>query len=61
MGHVRQEFGLVLAGRLKLAALVLDLEKQACVLERQGRLSGEGGEKVDYLSWELAGRSAAND
>src|SRR5262249_5494734 len=60
VGHVGQELGLVLAGRFKLSALVLDLEKQAGVLERQGRLRGEGGEKVDHLSRELTGCSTAN-
>ena len=47
---------LVLAGRLELAALVLDLVEQPRVLDRQGRLGGEGLQELDHLGGELAGR-----
>ena len=40
--HVGEELGLVLAGDLELATLVLDLAEQPRVLDREGRLGGEG-------------------
>src|SRR6478672_3495001 len=42
VAHAGEELRLVLARQLKLAALVLDLAKQPCVLNRQHGLRGEG-------------------
>jgi hypothetical protein len=42
MRHVGEEFGLVATRRLELPTLDLDLAEQPCVLNRQGRLGGEG-------------------
>ena len=41
VGHVGQELGLVLAGDFELAALLLDLQEQARVLDGQGGLGRE--------------------
>ena len=45
----------MLAGDLELTTLVLDLQEQPCILDSQGRLSGEGGEQAHDLRLELAG------
>src|SRR5262249_55191313 len=37
----------MLAGHFELAALVLDLAEQACVLDREGRLRRERAKKID--------------
>jgi hypothetical protein len=50
----------VLAGRLKLATLVLDLLKEPGVLDGQRRLGREGGEKPHDLGRELARRLACH-
>ena len=44
----------MLAGDLELAALVLDLQEQARVLDRQGGLGGERSQELDDLRRELA-------
>jgi len=55
MGHVGQELGLVAAGDLQLAALVLQLLEQARVLDRKRRLGREGLEALDGLRCERTG------
>ena len=47
VAHVGDELRLVLAGDLELAALLGDLLEQARVLERDGRLVGEGLHQAD--------------
>jgi hypothetical protein len=64
--HVGEELGLVLAGRLELAALHRDLVEEAGVLDGEGGLGGEGLEDLDGLRGELARglaeeRQAADD
>jgi hypothetical protein len=51
--HFGQDLGLLLAGDLELAALVLDLPEEASVLNGQCRLRREGAEWVDCLRWEV--------
>src|SRR5713101_8004089 len=54
--HIGQELRLVAAGGLELPALVRDLPEEPGVLDRQGRLGGEGLQYV-YDFWrELTGR-----
>ncbi len=61
VAHVGEELRLVPAGRLELAALVLDLLEQAGVLDREHRLRGEGLEQPDHRGRELAGIAPADD
>ncbi len=60
VGHVGEELGLVLIGLRELASLLLELAKQACVVDREGGLGGEGTEEIDGLGRELAGRLAGD-
>ena len=52
VGHVREELGLVAAGRLELPALVLELAEEAGVLDGDRRLGGERLEEIDDLGGE---------
>jgi hypothetical protein len=61
VGHVGQELGLVLAGDLELATLVLDLPEQPRVLDSKGGLRGISLEKVDDLRRELTGLPPIHD
>ena len=61
VGHVGQELRLVLAGRLQLAARLLDLLEQPGVLDRQHRLAGERLQEIDDGLRKLARRLAADD
>ena len=54
--HVGEELRLVAIRDLELAALLLELLKQARVLQGQRRLGREGLEQLDHLDRELAGR-----
>ncbi len=54
MGHVGEEFRLVLVGGLDLAALVLDLPEQPGVLDGQGRLGRKGLKQVNDFRQELS-------
>src|SRR5262249_47026782 len=45
--HIGHELRLVLACNLELTALLVDLSEQVSVLERDGRLVGEGLHKAD--------------
>src|SRR5262245_9928368 len=56
MAHVGEELGLVLAGDLELATLLLQLPKQTRVLDRQGGLRREGLNDFDHLRCEDAWR-----
>ncbi len=52
--HVGQGLGFVAAGGFELPALILDLVKQPSILDRQGRLRGEGPQELDRLGGEFA-------
>ena len=54
VAHAGEEFRLVAAGDLELAALVLDLVEQPHVLDRDHRLGGERFEELDLLVGERA-------
>ena len=58
VAHVGEELGLVLAGDLELAALLLDLLELPSVLDRQHGLGREGPQEIDHLwrkfPWRLA-------
>ena len=59
--HVREELRLVTIRDLELLTLLLDLPKEPRVLEREGRLGGEGLEQLDNLRRELPGRPPIDD
>src|SRR5262245_62678171 len=54
MAHIGDELALVLAGDLKLPALLGDLAEQASVLHRDGGLGSEGLDEPNDLLGELA-------
>ena len=60
VAHVGEELRLVLARLGELAALFLDLEEQARVLDRQHRLGGEGAQQIDRAFREFARLPAAH-
>ena len=58
--HAREELGLVAAGDLELARLVLELAEQAGVVDRGGRLARQRLEQPDGLVGERARRLPAD-
>src|SRR5262245_19705546 len=54
VGHICQELGLVLAGDLELAALVLDLAVETRILDRERGLSREGLEQAHSFGGKAA-------
>ena len=58
VAHAGDELRLVLARHCKLTALVLNFVEQPGVLDRDSRLVGEGGDKLDLLVGERPHLSA---
>src|SRR5262245_47503415 len=61
VAHVGDELRLVLAGDLKLPALLGDLAEQASILHRDGGLGSEGLDEPDDLRGEGAALIAPDD